>query len=232
MAGVLVALDFPTPQQAVTLATEVRRHVQGFKVGLELLLGGHPHAVELVAELGLPVFVDAKLHDIPATVEKSANQLGKRGARWVTAHLAGGVEMIRAATGGLADGSGGEAGILGVTVLTSLAPADLDVLGGASTVSERVRDLLPIAVTGGAEGIICSVHEVALVSQVTPNLITVTPGIRPAGTPGHDQKRVATVGAAATAGADYLVIGRAITDASDPEAAAEAIAAELRAANI
>lgn len=231
MPGLLVALDLPTPEDAVALARKLAPHVDGFKVGLQLLLGADPGAVERVAEIGLPVFVDAKLHDIPATVERAARQLGKRGARWVTVHLSGGSEMVRAARNGLESGSAGrEAGILGVTVLTSLGPTDLSSIGIDRSLDEQVRGLAMLAADGGCEGVVCSVHEVPIIRASRPSLITVTPGIREAADSSDDQRRVASVDEAIAAGSDFLVVGRAIRSAPDPVAAAAAFSRSLRSA--
>lgn len=224
---VLVALDFPDVNQAVDLARSVADHVSGFKVGLELLMSPSPDVVERVAEIGKPVFADAKLHDIPATVERAARQLGKRGARWVTAHVPGGVEMLRAAASGLAEGSDGRAGILGVTVLTSVDASILRETGLPVGVSEQVRRLVGLASDGGAEGVICSLSEVGIAKNAA-DLIVVTPGVRLDGDATDDQRRVSTVGQAKDSEADYLVIGRSITRAPDPLAVVERIEAILR----
>ncbi len=228
MTGVLVALDLPTVDHAVDLARSVKDHVSGFKVGLGLL-HGESGAVERVADLGLPVFVDAKLHDIPAQVESAARALGKRGARWVTAHITGGSEMLRAAVSGLTDGSDSGAGILGVSVLTSLGESDLADVGLMGPPDSAVERLVRIGAGAAVEGIVSAVSEVAIVKRVGPGLVTVTPGIRPAGVSAHDQKRTATVQMGITAGSDYLVVGRAITASDDPVAAAAAIAEEVGA---
>lgn len=227
MAGLIVALDRPDPGSAVALASPLVPHVSGFKVGLELLLSIEPYALERVVELGRPVFVDAKLHDIPATVGKAAQQLGRRGARWVTAHLSGGEEMVRAATDGLGSGSSGEAGILGVSVLTSLNRDDLLIMGVGRNVEEQVVALLEVATAGGVEGVVCSVHEAPSVKAAHPQLRVFTPGIRVQGSPAQDQKRVASPEEARLSGSDYLVVGRAITDAQDPIAAAISLASAI-----
>lgn len=225
MTALLVALDLPDPESALAMAHTVRTHADGFKVGLELLLAEDPFAVEKIVDLGLPVFVDAKLHDIPATARRAARQLGRRGARWVTAHASGGAEMMVAACEGLNEGSDGSGGILGVTVLTSLDGDGLGAIGVEDGVDDQVSRLAEIASVSGAEGIICSVHEVGNVRAAWPDLLAVTPGIRPEGASSDDQRRVATVEAAVEAGSDYIVVGRPITDSSDPDAAAAAISA-------
>lgn len=226
MTGLLVALDIPELDRAVEVARKVRPHVSGYKVGLQLLLGPDPYSVERLAELEKPIFVDAKLHDIPATVERAAFQLGKRGARWITVHAGGGSEMLRAGIQGLNEGSGGTAGVLGVTVLTSLADQDLYDLGLAGDIPSHTERMVKLAASAGSEGVICSVHEVELVHRVS-SLITVTPGIRPSTSGSDDQKRVATPTMAVQAGSTYVVVGRPITKATDMAAAAAAISQEL-----
>ncbi|HEY5889908.1 MAG TPA: orotidine-5'-phosphate decarboxylase [Acidimicrobiia bacterium] len=225
MTGLLVALDVPDLERAVQIAREVAPQVSGFKVGLQLLLGPDPSSVERIADLGKPVFVDAKLHDIPATVERAARQLGKRGARWLTIHAGGGAEMLRAGVYGLAEGSNGAGGVLAVTVLTSLDDEQLESLGFVEDLTRQTRRLMNLAVDAKAEGVICSVHEVSLVEDMP--LITITPGIRPVGLLADDQKRVATPTMAVEAGASYVVVGRPITGADDMAAAAASISEEL-----
>lgn len=228
MTGILVALDLPSVDSAVDLAKSIKDHVSGFKVGLGLL-HGESGSIERIADLGLPVFADAKLHDIPAQVESAARSLGRRGARWVTAHIAGGSEMLRAAVTGLAEGSGGRAGILGVSVLTSLGEDDLADIGVAGSSEAAVERLVRIAAGVPVEGIVSAVAEVSIVRRVSSDLVTVTPGIRPDGVGDHDQKRTATVQMGIEAGSDYLVVGRPITAGEDPIAAAAAIAQEIAA---
>jgi orotidine-5'-phosphate decarboxylase len=226
MAGVLLALDLETVDQAVKLARVVKPYVAGFKVGLGLL-HSEPDSIERVVEVGLPVFVDAKLHDIPAQVEQAAEKLGRRGARWVTAHLSGGTRMVEAAVTGLGKGSGGRAGILGVSILTSLDQSDLVAIGMNGPIEVAVQRLVRIAAGVPVEGVVCSVHEVSIARETAGDLLMVTPGIRPSAVESHDQKRTATVEAAVRAGADYLVVGRAVSSAADPAGVAAAIAEEV-----
>lgn len=223
-APILVALDVPSAEEAVRLAVRTEPHVAGFKVGLELLMGPGPAVVGAVAELGKPVFCDAKLHDIPATVERAAHQLGRMGARWVTVHASGGRTMLAAARDGLSSGSSGTGGVLAVTVLTSLDAAALAAIGVTGTPGRQVARLARLAAEEGVEGVVCSVRELGDVRQVAPDLRRFTPGIRPAGAGHDDQARVATPREAIDRGADYLVIGRPITRAEDPAAAAAEIA--------
>jgi orotidine-5'-phosphate decarboxylase len=226
---ILVALDFSTGDEAMTLAESVEPHVGGFKVGLELIMGDGPTVVERIVSLGKPVFCDVKLHDIPNTVEAAARQLGRLGVRWITVHAAGGEAMMRAAVGGLVETAPGPAGVLAVTVLTSLSADDLPTIGVPSDPRTQVTRLAALADASGVEGVVCSVAEVEAVAASAPRLVTVTPGIRPGGADPGDQARVATPASAITAGADLLVVGRPITRAPDPVASARAIAAEATA---
>ena len=230
---VLVALDLPNLKQAEQLARTLKDHVGGFKVGLELLMSEGPDAVSRIADLGLPLFADAKLHDIPNTVQNTARALASRGARWVTAHVGGGTQMLEAAVAGLNSGSGSRsAGVLGVTVLTSLDNEDLEALGVFRSVHAQTLELARLARSAGAEGVICSPLEVASVKSIAPGLKAVTPGIRLHDSATHDQKRTSTPIEALEAGADLIVVGRAITDATDPAAAAFSIVESLRAASL
>ena len=225
---VLVALDLPTAEEALRLAERLAPHVGGFKVGLELLMGPGPATVAAIRRLGKPVFADAKLADIPNTVRAAARQLGALGARWVTVHAFGGLEMISAAVAGLAEGArGNESGILAVTVLTSLDGNHLASVGISGTVGKQTARLARLAAEAGAEGVVCAVRELGDVRQVAPGLLRVTPGIRPSGTDSEDQARVATPAEAVKRGANLLVIGRPITRAKDPVGAAKAIIEEL-----
>jgi orotidine-5'-phosphate decarboxylase len=228
---ILVALDVSDLARAERLARSLDGYVGGFKVGLELLMGEGPESVSRIAELGLPVFADAKLHDIPNTTERAARQLAAHGARWITAHATGGSRMIEAAASGLAAGSKGrKAGVLAVTVLTSLDQTDLEALGMSGSVRARSVELARLARRAGAEGVICSPLEVASVKTLSPQFLVVTPGIRPGGSAHGDQKRTATPVEALRAGADFIVVGRAITEASDPVASATSILESLRSA--
>ena len=225
---IIVALDLPTAEEAVRLAKSVAEFVAGFKVGLELLMGPGPGLIGVIDQLGKPVFVDAKLHDIPNTVARAARQLGQAGARWVTAHAAGGLEMLEAATDGLSSGARGRpAGVLALTLLTSLNDAMLAHSGVPVTAGKLTSKRSKLAAEAGVEGVVCSVKELGVVNEVAPDLLKVTPGIRLEGQDSGDQQRVASPAEAIRRGSDMLVIGRPITRAEDPRAAAEGIAATL-----
>ena len=219
---IIVALDMSGLDEASRLAKELQNEVGGFKVGLELLTAAGPAAIATIAELGAPVFADVKLHDIPNTVSRAAARIASAGARWLTVHGAGGAEMIDAANQGM-----GGTGILVVTVLTSLSNDDLMTVGVSDDVSAHVRRLSEIADRVGAEGVVCSPHEISSAREVSGDLVIFTPGVRPHDVGAHDQKRVATPEAAIAAGADRLVIGRPITRADDPVSAAREIAASI-----
>lgn len=222
-----VALDVPTTDEAVLLAQTLAPHLDGYKVGFELLLGAGPKSITTVAELGKPIFADAKLLDITNTVERAARQLGKLGARYVSVHSSGGEEMIAAACRGLADGAIGKAGILAVTVLTSLDREAMASVGIGGSTKDQVARLAKLAAAAGAEGVVCSANELEVVRDAAPGLLRVTPGIRMDNTT-HDQRRVASPSEAARLGADIVVVGRPIIRAEDPIAAAVAIAQDMR----
>jgi orotidine-5'-phosphate decarboxylase len=224
---IIVALDVGGAEDAVRLAGRLQEHVGGFKVGLGLLHGPGPATISAIADLGKPVFADAKLHDIPSQVEVAARRLGRWGARWVTAHAAGGAAMLEAAASGLATGSGGGGGVLGVTVLTSLDAADLASVGISASPGRLVARMARVISGAGCEGIVCSPLELGVVAEVAPDLLKVTPGIRPEGVAAGDQARVATPEQTLARGADWLVVGRAITAAEDPVAAAASLAEQI-----
>jgi orotidine-5'-phosphate decarboxylase len=224
---IIVALDLGTAEQAVAMALDVAPYVGGFKIGLGLLHGPGPATIDAVVRLGKPVFVDAKLHDIPSQVAAAAERLGKHGARWVTAHVGGGIDMLQAAVEGLSSGSSGaEAGILGVSVLTSLDTADLERVGIQRSPGQLVGKMAKVAAAAGCEGVVCSPQELNVVAQAAPGLKRVTPGIRPVDL-GDDQTRTATPLDAIERGANLLVIGRPITQAPDPAEAAAKILADI-----
>lgn len=224
-APIAVALDAPDLNTAAQWAAQVTPHVSTLKIGLELYLRFGPDAVASVrGPRGVDVFLDLKLHDIPATVGGAAKSVAKVRPDLLTVHALAGAAAIDAAVQALPDTT-----IVGVTVLTSLDDADLDVLGMTGTVRDEVLRLAVLSVNAGARGLVCSPREVAAVrAEVGPDITLITPGIRPAGQASHDQARVATPQEALRAGADLLVVGRPITGADDPGAAAAALAAGLR----
>jgi orotidine-5'-phosphate decarboxylase len=226
---IIVAIDTSDGASALALAGAVADSVGAFKVGLGLLHGPGPGLIGELHDLGRPVFVDAKLHDIPSQVERAAHALGRAGARWLTAHVSGGSAMLEAAVAGLAEGSGGTGGVLGVSVLTSLDAADLAEVGIDESPEDLVARMARVAESSGAEGVVCSPREISIVRAAAPRVAVVTPGIRPTGSAVGDQRRTATPLEALTAGATWLVIGRPITAAADPAAAAAEMAAQVNA---
>ncbi|MFU8841710.1 MAG: orotidine-5'-phosphate decarboxylase [Nitriliruptoraceae bacterium] len=209
--------------EAEALAARLVGEVGWFKVGLELFAAHGPAAVTAIAAYG-PVFLDVKLHDIPTTVERSAARIAELGARLVTVHAAGGPAMVAAAVRGLGDA----AEVLAVTVLTSTSDAELAALG-QEPASVQVPRLARLAVEAGAPGLVCAPRDltaVRLAVGTAPRLVT--PGIRPATAGVDDHARAATPASAIADGADLLVVGRPITRAEDPVAAARDLAASLR----
>jgi orotidine-5'-phosphate decarboxylase len=231
---IVFALDFPTEAAARAAAAEVAPAIGMVKVGLELFIHAGPSIVGVGQEVGLPVFLDLKLHDIPETVERAVAQASALGARLVTVHACGGRAMLRRAAQ-RAEKEGGSLAVCAVTILTSLDDRDLDELGlaGAASTSGPTRTrasgaaerLARLAYDEGVRWFVCSPAEVAFLrAALGHDAVLVTPGVRPANAGGgDDQKRVATPEQALRDGADWLVVGRPIRDAADRLAAARAI---------
>jgi orotidine-5'-phosphate decarboxylase len=223
-APIAVALDAPDVETAARWAQAVTPHVAVVKVGLELFCRTGPSVVETVrGGSGVDLFLDLKLHDIPNTVAGAARGVARLKPRYLTVHASGGADMVRAAVEAAPDVT-----IAAVTVLTSLSSDVLDAVGLAGPPLDAVRRLATLAVGAGAGALVCSPHEVAaLRAEVGPDVVLITPGVRLEGADAQDQARVATPQQALADGADLLVIGRPITGASDPGAAAAQIAASL-----
>ena len=227
-----LALDVASLDEAVDLATRLHRWFSVAKVGLELFSAEGPLAVDALLDEGFRVFVDLKLYDIPTTVGRAARRIGSLGASYVTVHAAGGEEMLRAAVEGFEEGwagavatgqpepAEGTAGVLAVTVLTSDPDAGAELVGTRASLAART----------GCLGVVCAAVDLPVVRSRTPELLTVVPGIRLAESPQDDQARAAGPSFAIRAGADLLVIGRAVTGSADPELAAEWLSAEVMAA--
>jgi orotidine-5'-phosphate decarboxylase len=228
-APIAVALDAPDLETAARWAGLVTPHVSTVKIGLELYLRYGPSVVASIrGASGVQVFLDLKLHDIPATVAGAARAVARLRPALLTVHAAAGPAAIKAAAEAAPDTR-----IVGVTVLTSLGERDLDQIGLAGPAQDAARRLAAVAVAAGARGLVCSPQEVAAVrAEVGQEIELITPGVRPAGSDVHDQARVATPEEALRSGADLLVIGRPITGAADPGAAAAGIAASLRRAEL
>ncbi|KAB8185582.1 MULTISPECIES: orotidine-5'-phosphate decarboxylase [Microbispora] len=224
-APIAVALDAPDLETAARWAGLVTPHVTTVKVGLELYLRYGPDVIASVrGASGVQVFLDLKLHDIPNTVGAAARAVARLKPTYLTVHAAGGPAMVRAAVEGAPNTQ-----IAAVTLLTSLSEADLREIGIQGPPADAARRMAAVAVGAGAQALVCSPREVAAVrAEVGPDVTLITPGVRPVGADTQDQARVATPEDAIAHGADLLVIGRPITGAPDPGAAAAAIAAALR----
>lgn len=220
---IIIALDVPSPAEALRLVAQLDDSVSFYKVGLELYAAaGMPFVRELLAAKKR-VFLDLKLYDIGETVKRTTAVIAETGVHLLTVHAV--PQVMRAAVEGRASS---ELGILGVTVLTSLDDDDLRADGHSLTASALVDLRARNAVAAGVDGLVCSPLEVARVTEITSGrLVLVTPGVRSAGADTGDQKRVATPAAAVAAGATYLVIGREVTRAADPRAAAQRIVTDL-----
>jgi orotidine-5'-phosphate decarboxylase len=228
-APIAVALDAPDLATAVAWAAAVGPSVSTVKVGLEAYLRDGADAVRAVraAAPGCALFLDLKLHDIPNTVAGAAHAVAALEPDFLTVHASGGSAMIRAAADALPG-----ARITGVTVLTSLTGPDLEAIGLRGPAPDAVRRLAVLAVEAGARALVCSPLEVAAVrAEVGDTVVLITPGVRPAGSAVGDQARVATPEQALADGADLLVVGRPITAAPDPAAAARDLARTLTAHN-
>ena len=225
MGPIFVAIDTPDLSRAKTLARAVREHAGGLKLGLEFFAANGPEGVTRLEEVGLPIFLDLKLHDIPNTVAKAVEALAPLRPAVLTVHAAGGRAMLEAAKAA----APAETKVVAVTVLTSLDGRDLDELGYRNAAAEQVARFADLAKDAGVDGIVCSGAEVGSALSRWRGGFFVVPGVRPAGGDFGDQKRVVTPLEALDAGASILVIGRPITGASDPERAIAEIANGVQA---
>ena len=223
MNHIYVAIDTPDLDRALALAKSVRKLAGGIKLGLEFFSANGPKGVQEVARVGLPIFLDLKLHDIPNTVAKAIQALSPLEPSVLTVHAAGGRAMLEDAKAAAPAATR----IVAVTVLTSLDKSDLRDAGVAGTPNDQVKRLAGLARASGLDGIVCSGAEVGSAHKAWPKGFFVVPGVRPAGSGVGDQKRVVTPRAALDDGASILVIGRPITGAADPAEALRAIAATL-----
>ena len=223
----IVALDVPSVEDARALVEALGDSVGVYKIGLELLFSGGFALAQQLAGHARSVFVDAKLLDIEATVERATAAIARTGAHFLTVH-AFDRKTLDAAVRGRGDSA---LKLLGVTVLTNLSASDLVQQGIDHPLQEVVLHRAKLAKEAGFDGVIASGHEAASIRETAgPDFLIVTPGVRPQGAPAQDQARTVTPLKAIEAGADYLVVGRPITRAPDPRAAAEAIVAEIAAA--
>jgi orotidine-5'-phosphate decarboxylase len=223
----IVALDTVDAGRARGWADAVSPHAGLLKLGLEFFLANGADGLRTIT--GAPIFLDLKLHDIPNTVAGGVRAVLALRPAMLTVHAAGGSAMIRAAHQAAASAGPDRPMILAVTVLTSLDQADLDATGVTGTSAEQVLRLGRLAVAAGADGLVCSPLEVTLLREALgPAVMLVVPGIRPEGAATGDQARTMTPARAVAAGADWIVVGRPITGASDPGTAAAEIAASIR----
>jgi orotidine-5'-phosphate decarboxylase len=220
---VYVALDTPSIDKAVLIGQSVKSHVGGFKLGLEFFNAHGHHGVHEVQKLGLPIFLDLKLHDIPNTVASAMQAINVLEPAIVTVHASGGRAMMEDAKAAANE----HTKVVGVTLLTSLDADDMAQIGFAGQASDSVRRLADLAREAGLDGIVCSGQEVKAVHKAWKNGFFVVPGLRPAGAGLGDQKRSVTPRQARDDGANVLVIGRPITKAENPDAAARAIVGTL-----
>jgi len=222
----IVALDFPTAERALAVVGQLDGLVSFYKVGLELYTAAGPEFVRALAAQGKKVFLDLKFLDIEETVRRAARQVVRLGATFLTVHESG--RTLAAAVEGC---KGSDLKILAVTVLTSLGAADIEAMGYRYSVEELVLHGAKRAIAAGCHGVIASGQEAAKIRQLAGDeFLIVTPGIRPAGASDDEQKRAVTPAAAIRAGADYLVVGRPITQAPDPRAATQRIVDEMQKA--
>ena len=222
----VVALDVPDLSRARGLIAALAGDVSVFKVGLELFTAAGPDAIRAVHDAGAACFLDLKLHDIPATVARAVDAAERLRVRYLTVHASNGPRCLAEARA-----HAGSVRLLAVTVLTSMDGAELAAIGMPGTAAQSVARLSRVAAEAGIDGLVCSAEECsALRAELGHDVLLVVPGIRPAGAAIGDQKRVATPARAIAHGADLLVVGRPIRDASDPAAAARAVIAEIAAA--
>jgi len=224
---IIVALDFAETSRALALVAHLRPDECRLKIGKELFTCGGPALVEKLLAQDFQVFLDLKFHDIPSTVAQACKAAAALGVWMINVHTLGGRKMLEAAREAV-ENSAQRPLLIGVTLLTSMEDIDLREIGIAATVEDQAVRLAGLAQQAGLDGIVCSAQEArSLRVRYGPDFCLVTPGIRPAGADVQDQRRVMTPSQAMQAGADYLVIGRPVTQAADPRQALQAIRAEI-----
>jgi len=227
---IVVALDTTDVERALSMARGLEGLVGGIKLGKEFFTANGPAGVQRIAELGLPMFLDLKYHDIPSTVAGAVRAALPLEPFMLNVHALGGAAMMRAAADAAAEAGAKRPMVLAVTVLTSLVTADLAAVGIFGTVRDQVVRLAVMAKDSGLDGVVCSAEEVvALRGACGRNFKLVVPGIRPSWASAGDQKRIVTPADAVALGADFLVIGRPITTAANPAEAARRIGEEITA---
>ena len=225
----IVALDVSSVVEAQALVQRIGEAAGIYKVGLQLFTAEGPRVVRDLVSSGRRVFLDLKLHDIPNTVGHAVKSAVELGAHMLTVHAAGGTAMLRAAT----DAAGDQLNILAVTVLTSLSDNDMQEIGISGRVADQALRMAELAQNTGCRGVISSPREASLLRKALgEGFAIVTPGVRPAGAERHDQQRIATPAEAIGNGASHIVVGRPITHAPDPAAAARAIISEIEKAKV
>jgi orotidine-5'-phosphate decarboxylase len=232
MTEIICALDTKDVNEAVALTNQLKGKVGAVKLGLEYFTANGPEGIRQVTKTGVPVFLDLKFHDIPNTVAGAVSAAVALDVFMLTIHTTGGKAMMEAAVQA-AKTTAKSLGkkpplIMGVTILTSMDQSDLDRIGVFSPISTQVLKLAMLAEEAGLDGVVCSPLEIEMLKDELGKFKLVVPGIRPKGSNKGDQKRVMTPGEAASLGADYLVIGRPITESQEPAKAALAIAEELK----
>ena len=224
---IIVALDFPSQQAALDLASRLDPAQCRVKVGKELFTRSGPAVVEALQARGFEVFLDLKFHDIPNTTAMAVKAAAELGVWMVNVHCSGGLRMLAACRETLDAQTGPRPLLIGVTVLTSMERSDLAGIGLDLEPAEQVLRLAGLAAQAGLDGLVCSAQEALALKAAQPALQLDTPGIRPAGSAGDDQRRILTPRAALQAGSDYLVIGRPISQAANPAQALQGILADL-----
>jgi orotidine-5'-phosphate decarboxylase len=224
---IIVALDFPTAAAALALAAQLDPSQCRLKVGKELFTRCGPSIVEALQAQGFEVFLDLKFHDIPNTTAMAVKAAAELGVWMVNVHCSGGLRMMAACRNELDKLSGAKPLLIGVTVLTSMEQDDLAGIGLNIEPQAQVLRLAGLAEQAGLDGLVCSAQEASVLKAAHPTLQLVTPGIRPAGSAQDDQRRILTPAQAMQTGSDYLVIGRPISQASNPQQALAAVLAEL-----
>lgn len=225
---VFCAIDVPNIDSAVNICSEIKEFVGGFKLGLELFMATGAKGYREIAKIGLPIFLDVKLHDIPNTVKGALNSLLPLEPSFITIHTSGGETMMRTAAETAAKAGKGKTKLLGVTVMTSLDSSDMEKVGQDTEIKRQVLRLAQLAKNSGLDGVVCSPEEISFLrEQLGHDFILMVPGIRPEWTSANDQKRVMTPREAIKAGATYIVIGRPITSAESPMEAAKKIYEEI-----
>ncbi len=219
---IILALDVPSATEALMWMNRMKSHVGCFKIGLQLFCAHGPELVRQASDLGTPVFLDLKLHDIPNTVASAIKSLNHLNIKFLTIHTQGGPQMIQAAREAL--GENHQLQLLGVTVLTSLDDAEINALGYPRNASQQAIHLSQMAANAGLDGFVCSPLEASSIRDAVPHLkALVTPGVRPAGADLGDQSRVTTPQQSIANGATHVVIGRPVLNAEKPEEVIESI---------